>query len=215
MDGIAGSCKKVWFAMRALFNHEMKIKAILDAEGVENFLPTRTVVKTVAGKKARVDVPAVSNLIFVRSTEIELKHLVESYRYFQFTYLRGCVSNQPLVVPDKQMYDFIAVANTASTNRVIYFTVDELAISKGTRIRIHGGALDGVEAVFMKVKGVRSKCIVVNLNGIATIAADVHPDLVEVLEPADISGKKKRSSDSKSAFQTQDKYLTNENSSGF
>lgn len=191
MDAQGGSGKRVWFAMRALFNHEMKIKAILDTEGIENFLPTRTVVKTVAGKKARVDVPAVSNLIFVRSTESELKPLVESYRYFQFTYLRGCVSNMPMVVPDKQMDDFIAVANTASTNRVIYFTVDELAIAKGTRIRIHGGALDGVEAVFMKVKGVRSKCIVVNLNGIATIAADVHPDFVEILEPADASKKKK------------------------
>lgn len=179
--------------MRALFNHEMKIKAILDTDGIENFLPTRTVVKTVAGKKARVDVPAVSNLIFVRSTESELKPLVESYRYFQFTYLRGCVSNMPMVVPDKQMNDFIAVANTSLTNRVIYFTVDELSIAKGTRIRIHGGALDGVEAVFMKVKGVRSKCIVVNLNGIATIAADVHPDLVEVLELADASKKKKQS----------------------
>lgn len=186
----ANKSEKVWFAMRALFNHEMKIKAVLDTEGIENFLPTRTVVKSVGGKKVRVDVPAVSNLIFACSTEKELKPIVDGYRFFQFTYTKGCVSNKPMVVPEKQMRDFLALARTASTNKVIYFTVDELRVAKGTKIRIHGGALDGVEGVFMKVKGVRSKCIVVSLNGIASVAAEIHPDLVEVLEPADASSKK-------------------------
>lgn len=182
--------KNAWFAMRALFNHEMKIKAVLDSEGIENFLPTRTVVRSVGGKKVRAEVPAVSNLIFAYSTEKELKPIVDGYRFFQFTYTKGCISNTPMVVPEKQMRDFLALARTALTNKVLYFTVDELRVAKGTKIRIHGGALDGVEGQFMKVKGVRSKCIVVTLNGIASVAAEVHPDLVEVLEPADAAGKK-------------------------
>ena len=52
---------------------------------------------------------------------------------------------------------------------------------KGTRVCIHGGKLDGVKGMFMRVKGKRNRRVVVMLEGIMGISAEVHPDLIEVI----------------------------------
>ena len=52
---------------------------------------------------------------------------------------------------------------------------------KVPRVCIHGGKLDGVKGVFMRVKGKRNRRVVVMLEGIMGISAEVHPDLIEVI----------------------------------
>lgn len=57
----------------------------------------------------------------------------------------------------------------------------ELDLQKGSRVRIHGGKLNGVTGVFMQVQGKRNRRVVVLLEGVMAVAAEVHPDLIEVI----------------------------------
>ena len=52
---------------------------------------------------------------------------------------------------------------------------------KSTYGKVPVYVLDGVKGVFMRVKGKRNRRVVVMLEGIMGISAEVHPDLIEVI----------------------------------
>ena len=70
---------KMWFPMRVTYQREMKVKAELDRLGIENFVPMRYKVMESQNdgdaELRRVLVPAINNLIFVRSTQERLSEL--------------------------------------------------------------------------------------------------------------------------------------------
>ena len=50
-------------------------------------------------------------------------------------------------------------------------------------MRIIGGAFNNVEGIFVKVKGVRSRRVVLLVEGVTAVAlTEVSPDLLEVLK---------------------------------
>mgnify|MGYP002511644227 CR=1 FL=1 len=58
-----------------------------------------------------------------------------------------------------------------------------LIFEKGTKVRIIGGNFNGVEGVFVKVKGKRSKRVVIMLDKLCAVAmAEVDSDLIEVIK---------------------------------
>lgn len=65
--------KMQWFAMRATYRRGMQIKALLDKEGINNFIPMRYEVRIRNGRKRRELVPVISDLIFVHSVQSELQ----------------------------------------------------------------------------------------------------------------------------------------------
>ena len=91
-----------------------------------------------------------------------------------------CTGLEYLVVPDDQMESFIRVSSQYEEN-ISYYNPDELDLRKGRRVRIHGGKLNGVMGVFMQVQGKRNRRVVVLLEGVMAVAAEVHPDLIEVI----------------------------------
>ena len=89
--------------------------------------------------------------------------------------------NSPIIVPDIQMQQFISVSRLHN-ERLIYLTPEEINLAKGTRVRVLGGPFDGVEGAFVKVRGCRSKRVVILIQGILAVAvAEVKPDLIEVI----------------------------------
>ena len=60
---------------------------------------------------------------------------------------------------------------------------DEVNLTKGTRVRIHGGQFNGLEGTFVKVKGARDKRVVVDISGVIVVATcTLKCDLVEVIK---------------------------------
>ena len=55
------SAKMQWFAMRATYRRGMQIKALLDKEGINNFIPMRYEVRIRNGRKRRELVPGQRN----------------------------------------------------------------------------------------------------------------------------------------------------------
>ena len=169
----------VWYVMRFLYNRKSDTRKRLDKAAVETFVPMHCEVRIRNGRKVRADVPVIRDLLFVHSTKTVLAPFLEADNYFQYRYRRGGGQAEPLVVPDSQMEQFIQAVKGAE--RPIYFTPQELNISRGTKIRIHGGPFDGIEGVFMKVKGARAKRLVIELPGTLAVAVEANPDLIEII----------------------------------
>jgi len=172
-----------WYVLRAIFGKELEIQRKLEQQNVETFIPMCYKMRESKGKKIRVLVPAIHDLIFVRTTKSfleDFKSASEAILYFMTEKIDG--RRKIIIVPDIQMNEFIKIARKIEED-ILYFKPDEIKLEKGERVRVHGGAFDGVEGVLLKVKGKRSKRVVISIPGVTAIAASyIEPDLIEVLK---------------------------------
>ena len=166
---------KMWFPMRVTYQREMKVKAELDRLGIENFVPMRY--KVVERQNdgdtevRRVLVPAINNLIFVRSTQERLSELkqtnevLEPLRYMMDR--TASLEHAIMTVADREMENFMRVASR--TDDSVMFLDNETVVGKeGKRVEIMGGAFEGVTGVIRRVK--RCKRVVVEIEGVASVA---------------------------------------------
>lgn len=170
-----------WYVMRTLGRFcETGIKQKLEDCGIRYYQVMRTVVKTIKGKKSISKEPVVPNLLFVYGNKDKIMPHTVVGNNFQFVYNR-CSGKQAdcLIVPTKAMEDFIRVAESDESAQI--FMPEEIHLSQGQRIRMIGGALDGVEGYFVKKKGCRRKTLVVVLDGLFGVSAEVEPEMIEIL----------------------------------
>ena len=176
---------KMWFPMRVTYQREMKVKAELDRLGIENFVPMRY--KVVESQNdgdtelRRVLVPAINNLIFVRSTQervSELKRRNEVLEPLRYMMDHTAASEHSIMtVADRKMENFMRVASR--TDDSVMFLDNEAVVGKeGKRVEIMGGAFEGVTGVIRRVK--RCKRVVVEIEGVASVAIAYVP--AEVLK---------------------------------
>lgn len=172
---------KQWFAMRVTFKRELAVKQMLDVAHIENYIPMRRETRLVRGRKLAIMAPVIHNLIFVHAEKDELQMFKSKVPYLQYMTVRHDGKNEPMVVPDWQMNDFIKVSSS-DDDKLIYFDSKEVNMSAGTPVRIHGGAFDGLTGTFVKVKGKRSKKIVVAVQNVLAVAIDAfNYDYMEIL----------------------------------
>lgn len=166
---------KMWFPMRVTYQREMKVKAELDRLGIENFVPMRY--KVVESQNdgdtelRRVLVPAINNLIFVRSTQervSELKRTNEVLEPLRYMMDHTAASEHSIMtVADRKMENFMRVASR--TDDSVMFLDNETVVGKeGKRVEIMGGAFEGVTGVIRRVK--RCKRVIVEIEGVASVA---------------------------------------------
>ena len=171
-----------WFVMRA-YKNERQAADWLTEEGLEHFIPMCYAVRVYHGVKSRKLVPAIPSLIFVHARQSDIAAFKKHFNQLQFVTWQDKVAGlEYLTVPDDEMENFIRVASRYDDNP-IYLKPDEVNLKRGMRVRILGGGLDGVTGVFVRIKGKgkRNRRLVVMLDGIMAIAAEVQPDLIEVL----------------------------------
>lgn len=182
VGGKTNEKKLVWFAMSAPYCKELEAQQLLEREDIESFVPLcYKIVKRRDGQKKRVLKPAIPNYIFVRTTRSILQEVKNRILILQYLTRRENGKNIPIIVPDYQMEQFIRVINTYNEN-LVFLKPEEVNLKKGTPVRIVGGAFDGIEGIFIKVKGHRNRRVVVQIEGITAVAiAEVTQDLIEVL----------------------------------
>jgi len=168
-----------WWAMSATFQRSMRARSYLREQGVESFVPLRTVVATERGRKVRRRVPAVSNLIFVHTTERNIQQIKQQMSWLHYLCNREEGRSVRIVVPDDRMRNFIRVSEHAD-DEALYLVPGEINLKRGDRVRIHGGPFDGVEGTFQKVTGKRRRMVVVSIEGIISVATlSFTPELLE------------------------------------
>ncbi len=170
-----------WFAMGAPYRNELRVQKRLDEFGIRSFIPMKYEVVERCGRKSRVQVPAVSNLVFVHAEPSVIKTVKPKIPRLQYKITREGDRNTIITIPEKEMEDFIAVTSAMSEN-ITYYAPGEIALAKGTRVRIIGGPFDGAEGVLVKIKGHRSRRFVVSITDLIYATTEVTPDLIEVLD---------------------------------
>ncbi len=180
MEDANTNTDKQWYAIRVTYNRELKVKADLDAQGIDNFIPMKYV-SVMRGKERRVKklVPAIHNLIFMlvdRATMVQYKATTT----LPIRYIMNRETHQPVVIPRKQMDNFIAVAGNHS-EQLLYIENDPITMRKGDKVRITGGLFEGAIGTLMRIKGNRR--VVVSIPGVIAVATtDIHPSLIEKIE---------------------------------
>lgn len=170
-----------WFVLRA-YKNEKKAEEMLGGEnGLPYFIPKQYAVRVYHGKKTRRLVPVIPGLVFVQATQKAICDFKKRHNFLQFVMkTRHAADQDYLIVPDKQMTDFMRVAGQYEQS-VAYYAPEELRLDKGARVRILGGPFDGVEGVFMKVQGARARRLIVQIPNTLAAVVSVTPDLVEVI----------------------------------
>ena len=163
---------KSWYPMRVTYSREMKVKAELDRLGIENFVPMKYRLVCADSENPRRElVPAINNLIFVRSTQGRISELkmtnevLEPLRYMMDRTAEK--AHEIMTVPDRQMENFMRVVSRTDDS-VLFLDENTIVGKEGKRVKIMGGMFEGVEGVIRRVK--RCKRVVVALDGIASVA---------------------------------------------
>ena len=170
-----------WYAVPVTYSRELSLKTYLDSESIENFIPMRYEYIVKNERRVRKLVPAVHNLVFVRSCRERIDRIKEEMGIsLPIRYIMDRESRQPIVVPDSQMRSFMAVAGSYE-QQLVYLEPSAVAFRKGQRVRVTGGLFAGVEGEFIRVKNDRR--VMVSIQGVMAVATTyIHPSLIEPLD---------------------------------
>ncbi len=170
-----------WFAMRVTYGRELKLKDYLDTNHIQCFIPMRHEEKIKAGRRQKIVVPAIRNLIFIHATRPEINTLKKGLEgRLPLRYIMDRSKHVPIVIREKEMQHFIAVSGTMN-EQLIYLDYVAPQLKTGKRVRVLDGIFKGVEGTIVRIK--RDRRVMVNLDGNWAIAtAHIHPSLLAELE---------------------------------
>ena len=161
-----------WYAARTRFGQELGIKRKLESLGVECFIPT-DFVRNSRGKL--VQKALVSNLVFLKTTKAQGLDLV-NYKGLPMSYLIDCATHTLMVVPEKQMEDFMKVFDMSREDGD-GMIMD--AVFPGSRVTVVKGPLKGVEGVVIEEEG--KTFVAVGLDGLVYARARVPKAWIELI----------------------------------
>jgi len=140
-----------WYALHTRARHEKAVERRLSDQGMETFLPTIIQVHRWSDRKKKVEVPVFSCYVFVRCT----LSAEDRTRVYQVESVHGFVGvrGASLPIPDDQIESIQKVLTQSAPWRSYPF------LKVGQRVRIRGGAMDGVEGVFLSENGDHSLII--------------------------------------------------------
>ena len=164
--------------MRVSYSRELTLKAILDKEKIENFIPMRYGYIMKNGKRVRKLLPAIHNLVFIHSTRKRIDVLKEELEVsMPIRFIMNRERCLPVVIPEVQMRSFILVAGSYD-EAILYVEPAELHLVKGQKVRITGGVFEGVVGEFVRIR--HDRRVVVNIEGVMAIATTfIHSSLIE------------------------------------
>ena len=177
---------KKWFPMRIAFGRTertMGIKKYLDDHHVENFLPMTHKKVLIGNRQKRVLVPAINNLIFIRTSENCLKGIKRTretllpLRFMMWHSLEGSVAPQIISIPQKAMVNFMRVASVED-DKVMFLGDKDFSNKIGRRVRVIDGVFKGVEGTIYRVK--KDRRVVVSLENVCSVAISyINPAFLE------------------------------------
>lgn len=140
LSGIGAEATEArWYAVRTRSRHEKMVADQLDQQGIENFLPLVKRKRKWSDRVKEVELPLFSGYAFVRVALLSPDRL----RVLQTHGVAGLVGvrGSGMPIPDAQ----IESLKTVLVNQVPFEEYPYLQV--GQRVRVHGGALDGIEGI--------------------------------------------------------------------
>ncbi len=144
-----------WYAVQTRARNEKVISERLQEQGLTTFLPLVTEVRRWSDRKKKVELPLFSCYVFVRLVASSNEERMLVYRtsgVFRIVSMHG----EAIPIPEEQ----IEALRKVITQQVPWSAHPFLKI--GQRVRIHGGALDGLEGALLSRNGDRTLVISVD-----------------------------------------------------
>ena len=129
-----------WFAARTGRCQELSVRKSLMQFGVECFIPTKEEFRLRRGHRVKAEAPLIPNLVFLRATKADACALANGHG-LPLHYIIDRATRSMMVVPDKQMDDFIRVMDLDPDA----LCEDDVQFIPGGRVRVIKGDLAGVE----------------------------------------------------------------------
>lgn len=164
-----GESKKInWYVAYTRVNQESWIKKKLDELEIENFLPQEELVRDTPLGRKTIRVPLIHGMIFIRTDKTTSFSLINDYG-LNIVYLKNIEGHRSLVVPDKQMQDFMFLLDFSPSG----IEVLNKNLKRGDRVRVIKGPLQGLEGELVRLMG--HKRVVIRLEGVVSIATSYIP----------------------------------------
>ena len=157
-----------WYAAKVKYQTERKVKTWLDEQAIESFIPFRTVLIEQGGRRIKREKPIIPGLLFIRANYQTVCTLPVESRV-KMIYLRNLENHQLLVVPDKQMQDFMFLLDFSESA----VRVENANLRQGDRVRVIKGDFAGIEGELIRIK--KHKRVVVRLEGLFSLATTYIP----------------------------------------
>ena len=144
-----------WFALQTRPRHEKRVSTELLEKGVSAFLPVVPTIRQWSDRRRVVEVPLFSQYVFVRIAQ----SLTTRVSVLQTNGVTGFVGPRGIgnPIPDEEIERVRRViAQGVSVSPHAFLNV-------GSRVRIRGGALDGLQGILTSVNGDRTLVLSVNL----------------------------------------------------
>ncbi len=173
----------LWYAMSSPYGREQKVADLLTAkQDVTPFLPLERVERIVGQKNCVRKVsyrPVIRNLLFVNATEQRMRDLKKEHNTLLQFKVRPRLDGgfEPIIVPDKQMEDFIAIYENTDHDKLEFYDPDEIDLRPNAKVVIQDGIFAGKEGYYQQVrskvtkKGMKAKRFVVKIDGFLACAA--------------------------------------------
>lgn len=152
---MAGSNVESWYAVQTRAQHEKAVAHRLRDRGLATFLPTVTEVHRWTDRRKTVELPLFHCYLFVKL----MPNNEARQRVLRTDSVLGLVGAHGLgtPIPDDQIDAVRAVVDRRLP------CCSHPFLTTGQRVRIHGGALDGIQGIFLSRTGDRRLVISVDL----------------------------------------------------
>ena len=130
-----------WYAVHTRSRHEKRVAVELQEKGITTYLPLLTEVRRWSDRRKVIQVPLFSCYAFVYAVLLPQVHATVT----RIGGVLGFVGqqNQGIPIPDKQIEDIQALlARNIALTPYPFLKV-------GQRVRVRGGALDGIEGILI------------------------------------------------------------------
>jgi transcription antitermination factor NusG len=144
-----------WYAVQTSPRHEKKVSAELTAKELECFLPTISTLRQWSDRQCSIAEPLFAGYVFVRLAALSSERI----KLLRTNGVVGLVGARGIgtPIPEEEILSIRKILEAGTPVSSLPY------LSVGQRIRVRGGALDGLEGILQSIKGDQSLVVSVEL----------------------------------------------------
>jgi transcription termination/antitermination protein NusG len=153
--GVTAEEPSFWFAIQTKARHEKKVHSGLREKGIHSFLPIRRERRRWSDRSQWVELPMFSQYVFARVSgngDSRIR-VLQTNGVVQFVGASG----RGTPIPDEQIESLVAIVSQCIP------TAPHEFLRVGQRVRIRGGALEGIEGILSAIRNEKNLIVSVEL----------------------------------------------------
>lgn len=173
--------QKYWLYVRPNCRRELKVRDYFVSKGLECFVPMQKVVRVIHGEEVKIDVPVMGNMVFVNTSYEDLlghKRTLEALGIPMMLRMDTVDRTRPIIVPDKQMEDFIRVCEDQYSRFVDGRYSQNL--EENDFVEVISGRFAGVRGYY--ARPFKDKCVVCIVEGLAVCTTYIPAYALKIIE---------------------------------